>query len=168
MDHRGGSETPTSDERRSSLRREREKETTHNGNGNTGHSITNITPTKNGRLANNSACLSNVIFPLLSDVRKWHQNCLILPYANNNIFLLFLLFFFSCSVNTTTHQKHRQPLTLWIWDQHSNTPNAVIPVWVTCLSKKLFTNWYPVSRRPESIRLWIRSLGKEEINFFFK
>lgn len=69
MDHRG-SETPTADERRSSLRREREKETTHNGNGNTGNSITNITTTKNGRLTNNSACLSNVIFPLLSDVSK--------------------------------------------------------------------------------------------------
>lgn len=70
LDHRGGSDTPTSDERRSSLRREREKETTHNGNGNTGNSITNITPTKNGRLTNNSACLSNVIFPLLSDVSE--------------------------------------------------------------------------------------------------
>ncbi|XP_037033968.1 serine/threonine-protein kinase svkA isoform X1 [Bradysia coprophila] len=73
LDHRGGAETPTSDERRSSLRREREKEPTHNGNGNTGNSITNITPTKNGRLTNNSACLSNVIFPLLSDLqRKYH------------------------------------------------------------------------------------------------
>ncbi|KAJ6647869.1 Serine/threonine-protein kinase 25 [Pseudolycoriella hygida] len=64
LDHRGGSDNSVSDERRSSLRRERENEATHNGNGNTGNSITNITPTKNGRLTH-SACLSNL-------QRKYH------------------------------------------------------------------------------------------------
>lgn len=66
----GGGSVVEAEDRRSSLRRDRDKESntqSHNVNGNTGNSITNISNTKNGRL-NNSTCLSNVIFPLLSDV----------------------------------------------------------------------------------------------------
>lgn len=66
LDHRGES---TLEDKRSSLRRERERErgteTTHNGN--TGNSITNITNSKNSSRVN-SSCLTNVIFPLLSEV----------------------------------------------------------------------------------------------------
>lgn len=81
LDHRGES---TLEDKRSSLRRERERErerergteTTHNGN--TGNSITNITNSKNGSRVN-SSCLTNVIFPLLSEV--------------SFVFLIFKLFY---------------------------------------------------------------------------
>lgn len=63
------------EEKRSSLRRnEKEKDmTTHNGNAHTGSSITNISNSKIARSANNSPCLNNLIFPLLSEVRIYLQ-----------------------------------------------------------------------------------------------
>lgn len=59
------------EEKRSSLRRnEKEKDlTSYNGNSNTGNSITSISNTKSARYTNNSPCLNNLIYPLLSEVR---------------------------------------------------------------------------------------------------
>lgn len=82
LDHRGES---TLEDKRSSLRRERERErergteTTHNGN--TGNSITNITNSKNGSRVN-SSCLTNVIFPLLSEVRFFYFSFYCRPIFN--------------------------------------------------------------------------------------